>query len=159
MPALAAALRVERIPRVQEAIITALLRIGGEESVKTLLPYLRSQDAGLRAASIEALQALPDAMSPFLETLLADSDSDVRILATELARNMPAAVATRLLCRLLEHEQHPNVCAAAIELLAEAGTREALPALRSCADRFAGIPFLRFAAAEAIARISDSDGG
>ena len=54
---------------------------------------------------------------------LADGDPDVRILATELARNMPAADATHLLCGLLEHEQHPNVCAAAVEVLAEVGTR------------------------------------
>ena len=146
------------MPRVQEAIMTALMRIGDEASVKTLLPYLRSQDAGLRAAAIEALQALPEAMSPFLETLLADRDSDVRILATELARNMPAADATRLLCRLLEHEQHPNVCAAAIEVLAEVGTRDAVPALDPARRRFSEIPFLPFAVSAAIARISNSEG-
>jgi len=156
LPALAARLRVEAVPRVQEAIITALLRIGGEEAVKTLLPYLRSQDAALRAASIEALQALPDAIAPFLEGLFSDSDSDVRILATELARNMPPAEATRLLCGLLERESHPNVCAAAIELLAEVGTCDAVPALHACAERFAGIPFLRFAVATALAQLSGS---
>jgi FOG: HEAT repeat len=59
-----------------------------------------------------------------------DGDSDVRLLATELARNMPAENATQLLCRLLEHEQHPNVCAAAIDVLAEVGTRDAVPALQ-----------------------------
>ena len=31
---------------------------------------------------------------------------------------------------LLEHEPHPNVCASAVDALAEVGTREALPALR-----------------------------
>ena len=31
-------------------------------------------------------------------------------------------------------EQHPNVCAAAIDVLAEVGTRDAIPALQSCAD-------------------------
>jgi HEAT repeat protein len=158
LSALAAALGVEKVPRVQEAIMTALLSIGSEESVRTLLPCLQSQDAGLRAAAIDALQALPAAISPFLESLLADSDSDVRILATELARNIPVAEATRLLCGLLQHEQHPNVCAAAMELLADVGTRDAVPALQSCAERFAAIPFLRFAAATAIARITDSGG-
>ena len=82
--------------------MTALMRIGDEASVKALLPYLRSQDAALRGASIEALQALPEAILPFMTSLLADSDSDVRLLATELARNMSAADATRLLCGLLE---------------------------------------------------------
>ncbi|MEA2903325.1 MAG: hypothetical protein QOI12_712 [Alphaproteobacteria bacterium] len=156
--ALAAALGVERIARVREAIMTALMRIGDEASVKAMLPYLRSQDAGLRAAAIEALQALPDAISPFLEQLLADGDSDVRILATELARNMSAADATHALSRLLEQEQHPNVCGAAIEVLAEVGTKDAIPALQSCANRFSKIPFLSFAAATAIARVSNAEG-
>ena len=108
--------------------------------------------------AIEALQSLPDAILPFMASLLADGDSDVRLLATELARNMPAADATQVLCRLLEHEQHPNVCAAAIEVLAEVGTRDAVPALQACAERFAGIPFLPFAVSTAIARISDAEG-
>ena len=122
MPALAAALGRETVPRVREAIMTALMRIGDEASVEAMLPYLRSQDAGLRAAAIEALQALPEAIAPFMAPLFGDRDSDVRLLATELARNMKAPDATRLLCDLIEREQHPNVCAAAIDVLAEVGT-------------------------------------
>ena len=61
-----------------------------------------------------------------MAALLDDGDFDVRILATELARNMPAAEANHVLCTLLEHEQHPNVCAAAIDVLAEVGTRDAV---------------------------------
>jgi hypothetical protein len=67
VPALAAALGSEPSPRVREAIVTALLRIGDEASVKALLPYLRSQDASQRMAVIEALQALPGAILPFME--------------------------------------------------------------------------------------------
>jgi HEAT repeat protein len=156
--ALAAVLGIEHVPRVREAMMTALIRIGDEASVRALLSYLRSQDAGLRAATIEALQSLPNAISPYIDQLLEDSDSDVRLLATELVRNMPAENATQALCRLLEREQHANVCAAAIELLAEVGTRDAVPALRSCAERFAGVPFVAFAASTAIARISDAEG-
>ncbi len=154
VPALAAALATEQMPQVREAVATALLRVGDEASVAALLPHLRSPDAGLRAVAIEALQALPDATLPFLGRLLADADSDVRILAMELLRSMPAADATRLICGLLEHEQHPNVCGAAVDVLAEIGTRDALPVLRSCAVRFAGTPFLPFAVSAAIARIS-----
>jgi hypothetical protein len=42
-------------------------------------------------------------------------------------------------------------------VLAEVGTREALPALRACAERFAGTPFLPFAISVAIARISSAE--
>jgi HEAT repeat protein len=157
VPALAAALAGETVPRVREAIMTALVLIGDAASVQALLPYLRSEDAGKRAAAIEALQALPAAISPFMAALLTDADSDVRLLATELARNMPAPQATQLLSDLIEREQHPNVCAAAVDVLAEVGTRDAVPALRSCAERFAGTAFLPFAVAVAIGRISGTE--
>lgn len=158
VPALAEALGREPVPRVREAILTALIRIGNAASIEAILPYLRSQDAGLRAAAIEALQALPDAIAPFMAPLLSDSDSDVRLLATELARNMEASEATRLLCDLIEREQHPNVCGAAIDVLAEVGTPKALPTLKKCAVRFAAAPFLPFAISIAIARISGAKG-
>jgi HEAT repeat protein len=157
VPALADALADEKAPRVREAIMTALVRIGDAASVQVLLPHLRSQDAGQRAAAIEALQALPAAIAPFMAALLADDDSDVRVLATELVRNMPAPEATRLLSGLIEREPHPNVCAAAIDVLAEVGTPDAIPALRSCATRFATTPFLPFAVSVAIARIAGAE--
>ncbi len=158
VPALASALSLEQVPRVREAIVTALVRIGDDASVKALLPSLRSQDAGQRAVAIEALQSLPNAILPFIASLLTDADADVRILATELARNMSATDANRVLCGLLEHERHPNVCAAAIEVLAEVGTRDAIPSLEACGRRFADTPFLLFATSTAIARISDAKG-
>ena len=156
--ALAQALGAEQVARVREAIMTALLRIGDDASVRALLPYLRSQDAGQRASAIEALQALPEAIMPFMAELVGDNDTDVRILATELARNMAAKDANRVLCGLLENEQHPNVCAAAVDVLAEVGTRDAIPTLKACAKRFSNTPFLPFAVATTIARISDAEG-
>ena len=81
--------------------------------------------------------------------LFSDPDSDVRLLATELARNMKASEATRLLCDLIEREQHPNVCAAAIDVLMEVGTPEALPALEKCA-----VAFCR----DAVSAVRDLDG-
>jgi HEAT repeat protein len=138
--------------------MTALLRIGDAASVEAILSYLRSQDAGLRVAAVEALQALPAAIAPFLAQLFSDPEPDVRLLAAELARKMKASDATRLLCDLIGREQHPNVCAAAIDVLAEVGTPEALPALEKCAARFAATPFLPFAISVAIARISGAEG-
>jgi HEAT repeat protein len=156
--ALSAALAAEQVPRIREAIMTALMRVGDSASVQAMLPYLRAQDAGARNAAIEALQAMPDAVRPFMDALLSDSDTDVRILAAELARNLPDAEATRILCGVLAREARPNVCAAAIEVLAEVGTSEAVPALQACATRFAADPFVPFAASVAIARISGSEG-
>lgn len=159
VPALAVALGEEQVARVREAIITALMRVGNAASVQVLLPSLRAQDAAERAAAIEALQAMPSAVQPFMAALLADADADVRILATELMRNLPDADATELLGALLMRETHPNVCAAAIEVLAEVGTREAIPSLEACGQRFAGTPFVPFAVAAAIAQISGTRQG
>lgn len=155
---LAKALQGETVPRIREAIITVLMRIGDETSVRVLLPYLRVQDASARTAAIDALRAMPDATLPFMTALLSDSDTDVRILAAELVRGMPAAQATSLLVALLERETHPNVCGAAVEVLTELGTPDALPALQGCADRFSDSPFLPFAISHAITRISRAGG-
>jgi HEAT repeat protein len=143
---------------VREAILTSLIRTGGTASAEAIMPCLRSDDAGLRAAAIEALQALPSAIASIVVRLFGDPDSDVRLLATELARNMKASDATRLLCGLIEHEPHPNVCGAAVEVLAEVGTSEALPSLERCAARFSATPFLPFAISIAVARISGAEG-
>jgi HEAT repeat protein len=158
VPALAAALSTEGVPRVREAIMTALMRVGDNASVAALLPYMRSQDASVRSSAIEALQALPDTIQPFMARLFQDDDTDVRILASELARNLPADDATQILCALLQDEQHANVCAAAIDVLAEIGTPAAVPVLRACAQRFSQTPFLPFAVSLAIARITGPEG-
>ncbi len=151
---LAAALSGETEPRVVEAIFTSLARRGGEESAAHLFPLLRSDDAALRNGAIEALQSMPAALAGHIDELLCDPDSDVRIFAVELTRKMPATPAAASLCRLLDREPHPNVCAAAIDVLVEIGTRDAIPHLERCRDRFAHQPFLPFAIAAAIETLS-----
>jgi len=142
--ALGEALVTENDVRVREAIFTSLARICTPESVELVLPYLRSDDAALRTAALDALHAMKAAVHPYLAQLLGDHDVDVRLLACELARNLPSGDATRLLCELLESELEPNVCASAVEVLAEVGGAEALPILARCADRFRGTAFLEF---------------
>jgi HEAT repeat protein len=150
---LAAALPKEEDPRVREAIFTALARIATVESAATVLPYLRSDEADLRTAASDALRAMPGACRPHVSQLLVDPDDDVRVLSCELARNLPEGEANQLLIELLEQETEKNVCAAAIEVLAEIGRPEALPALASCAQRFGGDPFISFSIQVAIDRI------
>jgi HEAT repeat protein len=153
VPALAAALDGERDPRVREAILTSLARIGGAAAAEAVIPHIRSDDASLRTAALDALQAMSSAVAASLPKLLQDADADVRLLACELVRAMPGAEPTRLLAGLLDRETEPNVSAAAIEVLAEVGGPEALPALDRCASRFADLPFLAFAIRVARERI------
>jgi HEAT repeat protein len=145
LPLLSDALSRERVPRVREAIFTALAKIGSSESAAAALPYIRSDDASLRTAALDALRAMPVAAAGHLPQLLNDTDSDVRLLACEIARSLPAVEASQILGALIEREANTNVCAAAVEVLAEAGNVASLPILARCAERFPEDPFLTFA--------------
>jgi len=153
---LAAALERENDARVREAIFTGLARIATPASAAVVVPYLRSDDASLRGGAMDALRAMPEASRPYLARLLADPDADVRLLSCELARVLPVSEASRLLCDLLERENEKNVCASAIEVLAEIGGPEALPVLARCAERFAADPFVAFSVKVARDRIGRS---
>jgi HEAT repeat protein len=142
--ALSQALRTETDPRVREAMFTGLARIGTPVAVESLLSMLRSDSASLRTGALDALRMLRS-LGAVASQLLRDADPDVRILSCELARSLPAAEASGLLCELLAGEQNVNVCAAAIEVLAEVGGPEALATLADCAGRFRSAAFLQFA--------------
>jgi HEAT repeat protein len=148
--ALSQALRTEKDARVREAMLTGLARIGTPVAVESLLSMLRSDTASLRTGALDALRMVR-ALGVVPSQLLRDVDPDVRILSCELARSLPVTEANRLLCELLAGEQNANVCAAAIDVLAEVGTPEALGTLAECAQRFRDTPFLMFA----ISAVSD----
>ncbi len=151
--ALAAAVRVELDRGVREAMFTSLARMGSPESLDALCEFVRSDDASVRAGALDALRTNVAAMRTRLPQLLSDADSDVRLLCCELARSLPSDEATRMLAAVLVREADVNVCAAAIDVLTEAGRAEALPALEACEARFKDSPFLAFAIAIAKERI------
>lgn len=154
VPILVATLSHESDPRVREAIFTALTRISTPESIAAVLPYIRSDDAGLRTGALDALRATPELAKPHLPQLLSDPDSDVRVLACELTRVVSGPEVQQLLCTLLETEREANVCAAAVEVLAETGDSQAIPSLKRCAARFPNDSFLAFAIETASDQIS-----
>ena len=151
--ALVAALGREQDARVREAMFTSLSRIPTGESAAALTSFLRSDDAQLRSGALRSLGAMVAIMADLLPALLEDADVDVRILSCELARQVPGPDANRLLSALLLREEDVNVCAAAIDVLAEVGTPASLPSLEACADRFPEAPFLRFSLDIAVNRI------
>jgi HEAT repeat protein len=153
LSAIAAALPTEHDPRVREAMFTSLARHGTAESIEVLVALLRSDTASLRTGALDALRITVDASPNLLPRLLSDKDADVRILSCELARSLPNLEATRLLCKLLAAEQEINVCAAAVDVLAEVGGIDALACLNECASRFGDSPFIAFAIKTATDRI------
>jgi hypothetical protein len=135
-------------------MFTSLARIGTRESIAGILPMLRSNDAALRTGALDALRTAVTATQELLPQLLKDSDVDVRVISCELARSLPSEEANRQLCALLEGERDINVCAAAIEVLAEVGNPAALGVLADCGRRFTHVSFLCFAIKAAIERIT-----
>jgi HEAT repeat protein len=106
---------------------------------------IRSSDAALRGGAVEALKNLGDEAVPVLDELLGDPDADVRLLAIEVTRAWSTAVALPRLRRIIETDQHVNVCAAAVDVATEVGTEELLAPLTTLHVRFADEPFLTFA--------------
>jgi HEAT repeat protein len=155
---LAGLLAAEPDPSVRGAILSAFVGHDDPRVAKPLLPLLRSDEAGLRTGVLDALQAMPGAVRPHLPGLLADADSDVRILATDLTRGLPVPESSALLCTMLERETHVNACAAAVDALAETGMPDAVATLRAVAARFPGEQFLAFSVKVAIARIEGGEG-
>jgi HEAT repeat protein len=154
--ALGDALRLENDERVREAIFTSLATLNSQTSVAVVLPYLRSDNALIRTGALDALKAMPQATAGHVATLLRDPDPDVRILACELARDVPSRDMTTTLTELLDSDHLVNVCAAAIDALAEIGTASDVPTLRRCLARFPNEPFLAFSVKVATARLASS---
>ncbi len=151
---LKAALSEEKDPRVREAIFTSLALINTDESAAVLFHHLRSDDARMRTGALDALRTMPERIVSHLPDLLADPDSDVRVLACDLCRGVPTAALQGMLGHLLAHEVEANVCAAAVDVLADCGGEEVLPGLAQCAERFGADPFLGFSIKIAIDRIA-----
>ncbi|MCJ2139838.1 HEAT repeat domain-containing protein [Methylobacterium sp. E-066] len=155
-PLLCTHLAQEPATSVRAVILTTLIRLKSPAVVAGLLPLLRSEDSALRNAAIEALQEMPAEVEPHVADLLADSDSDVRIMAVNMLSLLPHPKAPDWLAAVVARDAHINVCAAAVDGLAEIGNESAVAPLQALAARFPDVPFIRFAAAAAIRRIGGS---
>jgi len=153
VPHLIELLNNETVPFVREAIFTSLVTIGSLSAVEGLLSCLRSEDAALRNETIEALKNLPDLVVPFIEKLLADPDSDVRILTINILESLNYPNIEEWLIKVIKEDSHVNVCTTAVDILCEVGTERAIPALESLKNRFVGESFVQFAVDVAIKKI------
>jgi HEAT repeat protein len=152
-PRLAARLTDEADASVRAVLFSSLAQIGGPAVVDALLPLLRSEDAMLRNGAIELLAGLPDAVAPRIEALLADADSDVRIFSVNLLGQLPHPRVPQWLAQVLQRETEANVVGAVLEVLAEVGGPELAAPLRQTLARFAGEPYITFAAELVLQRI------
>jgi HEAT repeat protein len=150
---LAQRLELESDAGLRESILTSLVRIGGVKAARPLIETLRSADALLRNAIIETLQIMGDAIAPEIERLFDDDDPDVRLYAVYVIQSMRSERVLEIALRVIANDPHVNVCAAAVDVLAEVGRPEMAGALRAVAERFPDHPFLGFAVRAAIKRV------
>lgn len=154
--ALAERLLLEQELSVREVILTSLTRLGSPVAIHALLGCLRSQDAGLRNEAIVCMQQLPAEVAPIMQQLLACDDADLRIFAVNILGALCHPQVEAWLVHVLQHDAHVNVCAAALDLLAEVGTRQSRAAIGLVRQRFADQPYIQFAADLALTRIKES---
>ena len=96
---------------------------------------------------------MPRTAAPLIEDLLVDPDSDVRIFAVNILQSLKSPTVPDLALKVISTDPHVNVCAAAVDVLAEVGRPEMAGALRNVAARFPDQPFLAFAVRTALKRM------
>jgi len=149
-------LQREEDSTVREIILTTLTQLGDEEAVAGLVNCLHSEDAPLRNEAIEAMKLLPDEVAPIMGQLLQDPDPDVRIFAVNVLESLRHEQVEEWLSEVIQHDDHVNVCATAVDLLGEVGTSYSWDALKNLTARFPDEPYIRFATELALKRISGS---
>lgn len=150
---LAEALATETDNEIREILQTSLIRCGGPAAVRPLIELLRSEDAGLRNGVIETLQCMGDAAVPEIELALGDKDPDVRIFAVNILLSLQSTKVPDIALRVLLNDTNVNVCAAALDVIAETGRPDMRVALKSVPGRFPDRPFLAFAISSVLKRI------
>ena len=149
-------LQIEVDSSVREIIFTTLIRCSSAEVALGLVEFLRSEDAAVRNETIEALKQMPKSVSAMMQSLLRDPDSDVRIFAVNILESLRHPEVEYWLVDVIVQDPQVNVCATAVDLLGEVGSRDALQSLMDLKARFEGEPYIQFAADLAIRRISEN---
>jgi HEAT repeat protein len=150
---LARHLALETHKAIRETILTTLIRIGGDKAVLPLLDLLRGEDAALRNDVIETLQCMGEGVIPEIEALLDDPDPDVRIFVVNILLSLRGKSVPDIALRVIARDPEVNVCAAALDVLAEVGRAEMADALRALPARFPDQPFLAFAVRSTLKRL------
>ena len=151
--ALVGHLQREENQSVREVILACLVRLSDSVAVEGLTSCLRSEDPALRNEVIDTLKELTVDLTAVLQSLLSDSDPDIRIFAVNILESRRHPDVERWLIGVIEQDAHINVCATALDLLCEVGTEAALEPLLRLKARFASEAYIQFAADLAIKRI------
>ena len=150
LPPLVEGLKDEN-PGVQEAVMAALIRIGGTHVVSSLVPLLR-EDAGIRNLAVEVLEQTGGNALELLLPLVRHADPHVRKFIVDILGKVNDARAIPALMAALQ-DRDPNVRGSAAEALGKLGAREAVPQLLRLLD---DEEWVLFSVIEALGHIADS---
>ena len=151
-------LRSEEDPFVRKAILATLACLTDPEEIGGLVECLfveclSSEDPALRNGALEVLQCLSVKIEHLLPRMLSNPCPDLRIFAVNFIAALDAAVGESWLIEVIRQDDDVNVCAAAVDLLCEVGSSEAMIPLVHVKARFSEEPYLQFAADTALRRI------
>lgn len=151
-------LLLEENSEVLDSILNTLGQQGTPLAVEQILPCLRSANTFKRNQAIEVLKGLATEVAPFMEELLQDPDPDVRIFTVNVLESLRHPQVVAWLLDVVQTDPHINVCATALDLLAELGDESCLAALEEAAKRFPEEPYFEFTINMAIQRIVEGRG-
>jgi HEAT repeat protein len=155
--ALVARLKIEEHPNVRTAILDTLAILGDDIAVAGLVSCLRSDEASLRNEAIEVLKNVPEQVSPVIDSLLTDEDSDVRIFAVNILESLNHQDVEKWLVQVIAQDEHINVCGTAADLLSEVGTEQSINALKNLKRRFLDDPYICFTVDLALKRVGGGE--
>ena len=124
--------------------------IRGADSVRGLVPLLRSDDAPVRNIAMDVLREIGADDMPTLEKLLFGDDADIRIFISDIMGSTGSALAVRPLCDALLKDSEVNVRYQAAMSLGNLGMAEAVPALNQAMQ---DEEWVQFAVIEALTKL------
>lgn len=152
LPTLVALFEHESIG-VQEAAEVTIRKIRGKEAVHLLIPYLHSENVGIRNTAMDILREIgSDALSTLCE-LLHDRTPDIRIFIADILGAIKNPLAVQPLCEALLHDPEINVRNQAAISLGELRQPNAAVALRKALN---DEEWVQYAVIEALAKIRDT---
>jgi len=138
---------------VREVMLTTLVRLNNPVAVACLVGFLRTEDVALRNEAVEALREYPDFVAEIIPELLLDKSPDVRIFGVNVLESLRHPDVEKWLIQVIENDPQMNVCATAVDVLAEVGTQRSRQALERLKSRFPDVAYLEFAIDVATRRI------
>jgi len=138
---------------IQEAADSSLRKIGGKETVRAVLPLLRSDEAPVRNLSMDILREVGNQDMPSLIELIHDEDTDIRIFIADILGSTGTILAVEPLCDALLKDPEVNVRYQAAVSLGELRMAEAAPCLNKAIN---DEEWVQYSVIEALTKIGHS---